>query len=596
MGVSGLLRNVIEKYPNTIYPAPNPNISIDYLYLDFNSFIYKAIHAFPQNVFYDFSNEKQTEKFEEKLVKLVVDITVKLVNKMKPKKLVYIAIDGPPPLAKMVQQRERRYKRPLIKQILKNNDPSQIIAGSTYDDNRITPGTVLMDLLNKEFEKAISKKKFKKVSVVFDGSNNPGEAEHKYLKLIEGLIDDPKENHVIFSNDGDEIFLSLKFPRKNIYVMMNADATALKGFFKETQEYAYLDAKKLGDSYFQMYGISQFGGRKLSNNEKLLLKTLTKNSECGLNNTIHEDKEAFLKDFIFMSFLEGNDFVKPIYFLKFNQDKMRTPLSIYRFQRKMKNDSNFRLINSDFSINQTFLFLMMKRLGEIENEKFMDIKRNIEKKISLPPIKRNLDNVFEHKFYTNQDHYLHEDYVQQFDFLFGDMPNFKQRYYEYFFGKDYKIDKICEDFLRILEFNVNYYFGIEVNWDTFYNEAAAPLPSDLAHFLHSNPGFFKTLKLPQGNPVEPFVLLAYVLPPQSMTKGTIPEKYRDELLKKYPQYFPERIPLKLMQPGGKLIYAEPHLENPPISILEKILSKIKLTSDEKERNTLKEESEIFIFK
>jgi len=238
MGVSGLLRNVIEKYPNTILPAPNKKIKVNYLYLDFNSFIYKAIQAFPSNIFYDFTMENHTEKFEKRLVELVVKITIKLVNKLKPNKLVYIAIDGPPPLAKMVQQRERRYKRPLIRQLLKNNDPSQILVGAKYDDNRVTPGTVLMTMLNKAFEEAIVERKFKKVSVVFDGSNNPGEAEHKYLKLIDGIMDDPNENHVIFSNDGDEIFLSLKYPRKNIYVMMNADATALKGVFPETQEYA----------------------------------------------------------------------------------------------------------------------------------------------------------------------------------------------------------------------------------------------------------------------------------------------------------------------------------------------------------------------
>ncbi len=58
MGVSGLLRNVIEKYPAAILNAPNPKIKVDYLYLDFNSFIYNAIHSFPKNESYNFSNEE----------------------------------------------------------------------------------------------------------------------------------------------------------------------------------------------------------------------------------------------------------------------------------------------------------------------------------------------------------------------------------------------------------------------------------------------------------------------------------------------------------------------------------------------------------
>ena len=596
MGVAGLLRTVLEKYPNVISPAPNPNITVHYLYLDFNSFIYNAVHAFPANVFYDFSNEKETQKFEKRLVEIVIDQTLKLVNKVvQPKKLVYIAIDGPPPLAKMMHQRERRYKKPLIERLIRENDPSQIIEGKSYDLNRITPGTYMMNLLNEEFKKTIAKKKFNNVAVVFDGSNIPGEAEHKYLKIMDELLDDPKENHVIFSADGDVIFLSLKYPKKNIFIMQGvANSHALSQFYPEKQEYAYLDVKKLGDSYFNIYGLSQMGGRIKTQSEKDLLKILMKDTECGLNNgnTVKEDKNRFLIDFVFLSFLEGNDFVKPIYFIKFNQDRMRTPLGIYKFQRKISNDNNYRLIGKDFKINQTFLLAIFRRLGNIENERFQDIKNQIEKKISKKNNKKN--NSFEDKPFTNQNHLLHSEYVKQFDELFNKTNNFKENYYQYFFGNNYNINNICQNYLKTLLFNLNYYFGIQTSWNYCYPYLASPLPSDIADYLQNNPGFFQKTKLEDGKPVHPFVLLAFVLPPQSMTKGTIPEKYRDILLKDYPEYFPEKYELKLLQPGGKLIYAEPHLESPPIDILEETLSKIKLTKEQKERNILEENPDILI--
>jgi len=599
MGVAGLLRTVIEKYPNVISPAPNPKIPVHYLYLDFNSFIYNAVHAFPSNIVYNFSDEEQTKKYEEKLVEIVIEETIRLVNKVvKPSKLVYIAIDGPPPLAKMMHQRERRYKKPMIDRILKEKDPSLVIEGQNYDTNRITPGTYMMNLLNKEFEKAIADKKFKNVAVVFDGSNIPGEAEHKYNTIIDELLDDPKENHVIFSADGDVIFLSLKYPKKNIYIMQGvANSHALSKFYKKTQEFAYLDVKKLGDSYYNLYGLQQFAGKNKTNQEKNLLKILLKNSECQLNNKSNDKlgKVQFLIDFVVLSFIEGNDFVKPIYFIKFNQDRMRTPLGIYKFQRKIRNDSNFRLINNDFSINQTFLHAIFKRLGQIENERFTEIKNNIEKKISFTP-RKNANNSFEDKPFTNQDHLLHSEYVKQYTELFGDMSNFKKNYYKYFFGENYDVDSLCENYLKIILFNVNYYFGLGTSWNTAFPWSVAPLPSDLANYLETNPGFFQNLKLEEGSPVTPFVLLAFVLPPQSMTKGTIPEKYRDKLLKEYPEYFPEKYDLQLMQPGGKLIYAEPHLENPNIDILESALKKIKLTKEQKERNELKKNPSIFITK
>ncbi len=499
----------------------------------------------------------------------------------------------------MVEQRERRYMKPLLRQLLKNKDPSLVIEGSSYDTNNITPGTRLMALLNEEFEKAISAKKFKNVAVVFDGSNIPGEAEHKYLKIMDGLIDNPGENHVVFSGDGDVIFLSLKYPKKNIFIMQSvANSQALKNFFPPTQEFAYLDVKKLGQSYYDIYSRPQYGGRILSNNEKLLLKTLTKNVECEMNNKENKvDISPFLIDFVFLSFMEGNDFTRPIYFLNFNQDKMRTLLGIYQFQKKISSNSNFRLINKDMTINQTFLLNIFKRLGNIQTERFEEIKRQIEKKISFPPIKKNnQENVFEHKFFSNQDHHLHSQYVQQYEQLFGDMTDFHHNYYTYFFGSGYNVNSICEKYLQILQFNLNYYFGIEVSWNICYNEVVAPLPSDLAIYLESHPGYFKTLKIDEGSPVHPFIVLAYVLPPQSMTEGTIPKKYKDLLLKKYPEYFPDKISLKLLQPGGKMIYTKPHLDNPPLSILEEALKKIKLTKEEKDRNELKTEPVIYIKK
>lgn len=593
MGVAGLLRTVIEKYPNTILPAPNPNIKVDYLYLDFNAFIYHAIRLFPSNK-YNFSKNSEIKKYEKKLVKLIIDETIQLVNKVvKPSKLVYIAIDGPAPLAKMVQQRERRYKRILVEQIVKEYEPNKLISGISYDTNRVTPGTTLMALLNEEFEKAISKKKFKNISVIFDGSNIPGEAEHKYLKILDGLVDDPKENHVVFSADGDVIFLSLKYPGKKIYIMQGVAAShALSKFYKETQDYAYLDVSKLGESYYNLYGKMQIGGN-LSRNERKLLNVLGKGVGCKLENKVDEMRE-FLVDFIFLSFLEGNDFLKPIYFIKFNQDKMRTLLGIYKYQRRIRNDCNYRLINRDMTINFRFLLAIFRRLGDIEMEKIGEIKDNIERKMSKQPNRRNNDS-FEDKFYYEQDNYLYKEFVKQFDFVFGDLSNFKKRYYEYFFPKKDK-KQIIKDYLKTLLFNLNYYFGISKSWVVHYNEAAAPLPSDIADFLESNVEYFDKLRLEIGEPVHPFILLAYVLPPQSMTEGTIPFSYRDKLLGNYGEYFPERVDLRLLQPGFKLIHAEPHLENPPIGLLEEELGKVKLTKLERERNELLGEPMVLIGK
>jgi 5'-3' exoribonuclease 1 len=610
MGIAGLLRDILKRYPSIHLPAPHPNIKIDYLFIDFNAFIYNTIHAFPKDVVYDFTKNKDTAEYEELLVKLVIKNTLELVNKVcKPSKLLYIAIDGPPPMAKMVQQRERRYKNPYMEQLFKKDDPTKIIDGAKYDTTRVTPGTHLMSLLNKEFTKIVNAGKFGKIAVVFDGSNIPGEGEHKYLKFIEEIDATPDDKFVIISGDGDAILLSLRFPNKSVYIMQSVPNSALEDLYPAEQQFAYLDIKRLIDSIYDFYeGSPQTGGKmKLSNAEKKLIEQFkapkTAPAAPVNSNLSNKKKKDFLIDYVFMSFLEGNDFAKPIYFLKYSTDNMRTPLGIYRFQRKF--NPNFRLIsfrNGQAYINQQNFTAIIKRLATIEEEKIAEVKQRLEKKISQPPFVRNKNKnkppSLEHKMFTDQDHILHAEFVKQYDFLFNNksFAEFKNKYYEYFWNEaptPENIAAICKNYLDILLFNIRYYYGTGLSWTLNYHAVAAPLPSDLAAFLQKNPKYYDEVKFEEGEPVHPLVLLAYVMPPQSMKEGILPKKYRDALLKKYPQYFPEKIDLKLLVPGGKLIYVEPLLPSPPISILKEVLETIKLTKLEKERNELSSEPIVY---
>jgi 5'-3' exoribonuclease 1 len=609
MGIAGLLRDILKRYPSIHLPAPHLTVKIDYLFIDFNAFIYNTIHAFPKDVVYDFTKNKDTILFEELLVKLVIKNTLELVNKVcKPSKLLYIAIDGPPPMAKMVQQRERRYKNPYMEQLFKKNDPTKIIDGAKYDTTRVTPGTHLMSLLNKEFTKIVNAGKFGKIAVVFDGSNIPGEAEHKYLKFIEEIDASPDDKFVIISGDGDAILLSLRFPNKSVYIMQSVPNSALEDLYPAEQQFAYLDIKRFIDSVYDFYeGSPQRGGKmKLSNAEQKLIANFNPKVKKNVpvnSNQRQKQKKDFLIDYVFMSFIEGNDFAKPIYFLKYSTDNMRTPLGIYRFQRKF--NPNFRLIyfkNGQAYINQQNFAAIINRLAKIEEEKIAEVKQRLEKKISSPPFVRNKNknkpDSLEHKMFTNQDHILHADFVKQYDFLFNNksFAEFKNKYYEYFWNEaptPENIAAICKNYLDILLFNIRYYYGTGLSWTLNYHAVAAPLPSDLAAFLQKNPKYYDELHFEEGEPVHPLVLLAYVMPPSSMKEGILPKAYRDALLKKYPEYFPEKIDLKLLVPGGKLIYAEPYLPSPPISILKEVLETVKLTKLEKERNELSSEPIVY---
>ena len=595
MGVSGLLRNIIKKYPSIHLPAPNPLVPVHYLFIDFNAFIYDTLKSFPTDVVYDFTLKKDIKSYEKRLVALVIENTIHLVNKViKPQKLLYIAIDGPPPLSKMEQQRERRYKHPYIDKLMKNAKPLKTLSGMKYDQNRITPGTPLMESFNKEFKKVIKAGKFGKINVVYDGSDIVGEAEHKYMRMMEKIEDGTDDNFVVISSDGDVILLLLRFIFKNVWIMISRqDKIVFDKLYPEDQRYVYIDCKKLSDSIYndslQPYQPhSHRGGKlKISDAEKTLLNKMKvmKTKPDDLMNK----KLLYLLDYVFMSFLEGNDFVKTIYFIKFKEDNMRTLLSAYNHQRRI--DRSMRLIhwkNNNLFINQRFLMAIFKRLSDLENEKIQLVKEKISRNLDKPAFKKNNeeDAEMEHMPFSDKKHILHKNYVLQYDELF---KNLKKSYYEYFWDGVYDVEKICDEYLTSLMTTIRYYFGTEIYWRTYYNGVVAPLPSDLVAFLVKRPNYFETLKLEVGEPVSPLVLLAFVLPPQSMTADIFPKKYKDALIKEHPECFPERIQLKLLQPGGKLIYAEPNLNNPTVEFLEETLKKTKLTKAEEKRNTLIEE-------
>ena len=124
----------------------------------------------------------------------------RLIKIVRPKKILYIAIDGVAPRAKMNQQRSRRFRAAYEAQTLKQKE-KQLIEEWTrkglvvpklkeaFDSNIITPGTDFMAILSKCLQEyVISKLKidaqWKHLTVIYNDANVSGEGEHKILEFI----------------------------------------------------------------------------------------------------------------------------------------------------------------------------------------------------------------------------------------------------------------------------------------------------------------------------------------------------------------------------------------------------------------------------
>ena len=165
-------------------------VSVDNLMIDLNG----IFHSSTQKV-YEYGNCKpktrllSVPKKRKRLgglktqMKVFEDVCINieaLLALVKPKKRLILCIDGPAPLSKQNQQRQRRFRS------VNEKDDDEF---NRFDSNCITPGTKFMDYLSKYIDwyirKAVSENPlWRDIDVVFSDEKSPGEGEHKIINYI----------------------------------------------------------------------------------------------------------------------------------------------------------------------------------------------------------------------------------------------------------------------------------------------------------------------------------------------------------------------------------------------------------------------------
>lgn len=225
MGIPGLFRTILKKYPDTIEWK---ELRTDYYFMDFNSFMHVTIGKYISKNREKLSKLTQA-KIENEIIKDLIKKTQEIITIVNPQKLLYIAIDGSAPLAKMSQQRARRYKGILMDNYLeilrkkyKIKKGVPIVNSDVWDSVNISPGTKFMKKVSTAFQKAIISGKFckhlKNISdfkIMFSDTNMPGEAEHKIMIFIRMLIEKGilknSDKITIYSEDADLIVLNFSY-------------------------------------------------------------------------------------------------------------------------------------------------------------------------------------------------------------------------------------------------------------------------------------------------------------------------------------------------------------------------------------------------
>lgn len=159
MGIPAYYKKLIRSVPGLVSVHPH---AVSWLFMDFNCLIY---HCIP--VVYQMG--LKIEDFESALITEVVRYTREVVKEVAPSKGVYIAIDGVVPMAKMRQQRLRRFKS-----VWEKERVVQEMAQAKWDTNAITPGTIFMKNLAAALQAMCDEKGW-----ILSNALEPFEAEHK---------------------------------------------------------------------------------------------------------------------------------------------------------------------------------------------------------------------------------------------------------------------------------------------------------------------------------------------------------------------------------------------------------------------------------
>lgn len=199
----------------------------DHFMIDLNCAIHRCAEAVLQSV--AICDDKRpllhvTDDTQEFIYALVVECVLQWIARVcarvcHAESKVFVAIDGVPPHAKMVQQRNRRYMTTLKHQDLVVNQ--EVIRQSLFNSAAVTPGTEFMRLLCARLhEDAQSlQQRIGCRDLIISDASVPGEGEHKIFAKIRSQRWEEDATVVVYGADADLIILSMLSPAKSIYVL-----------------------------------------------------------------------------------------------------------------------------------------------------------------------------------------------------------------------------------------------------------------------------------------------------------------------------------------------------------------------------------------
>lgn len=271
---------------------------------------------------------------------------------VRPRRLVYMAIDGVAPRAKMNQQRSRRFRaareakeKAESKEENDDNteDINEEISNSVFDSNVITPGTPFMQLVSDSIKYYIhhrlsTQPGWSNLKVILSDWTVPGEGEHKIVDFIRRQRLDPEydanQENVIYGLDADLIMLTMATHEARFRVLREDvfwEEEKSRGLCRHCQQPGHF----AGDCPNPASTATTEEGDPHMTKPFIFLNvaTLREYLEVEMRPDSDQfpfDPERAIDDWVFLCFFVGNDFLPHLPSLELREGAIDTLLDIYR--------------------------------------------------------------------------------------------------------------------------------------------------------------------------------------------------------------------------------------------------------------------------
>jgi len=472
-------------------------MGVDNLYLDCNSIIYDAYNKM------DF--EALTESVAVSIIRRVILKIEEYINIIEPSNRIIVAFDGVAPVAKLEQQRGRRYKawyqNEISKQIYNKPGNSKLDAFST---TAITPGTRFMAELNEMVTMHFKESN----NIIVSGSDVVGEGEHKIFDYIRlNTESHMRQTTVIYGLDADLIMLSLNHIGicPNIYL------------FRETPHFIQSIDSSLEPDANYFIDIPEFANS--------LCNYMTNNNICIAQTRDNKVDMGRIHDYILLCFFLGNDFMPHFPALNIRTGGVDKMLNAYK---ATIGQTQKYLYNMDTGlINWQNLREVVGWLARFEEDYIITehLKRNGIERRPMPDT--NPDEKY--KKFESVPCYSRE--IEKY--INPVKSGWQRRYYKALFKPKSYEETVSMNFLSALEWTMKYYSKGCYNWRWKYAYNYPPLLNDLIRFIPVENR--ELVPREHDNPVSPFVQLCYVLPRTSL--HLLPQKLEYALKTRYDSWY-----------------------------------------------------------